>query len=60
MSKALSLDLRERVLAAIAAGVAGRQAAERFAGNLAVRVGVRSAQESTVGGLRNCCQFNQV
>ena len=30
MSKALSLDLRGRVLAAIAAGMSGRQAAERF------------------------------
>ena len=30
MSKALSLDLRERVLAAIATGMSGRQAAERF------------------------------
>ena len=30
MSKALSVDLRERVLAAIAAGMSGRQAAERF------------------------------
>lgn len=30
MSKALSLDLRERVLAAIAAGMSGRQAALRF------------------------------
>jgi transposase len=30
MSKALSLDLRERVLAAIAGGMSGRQAALRF------------------------------
>jgi transposase len=30
MSKALSLDLRERVLAAIAGGMSGRQAAQRF------------------------------
>jgi transposase len=30
MSKALSLDLRERVLAAIAGGTSGRQAALRF------------------------------
>ena len=30
MSKALSLDLRERVLAAVAAGASHRQAGERF------------------------------
>ena len=30
MAKPLSMDLRERVLAAIAGGVSGRQAAERF------------------------------
>jgi transposase len=30
MSKALSLDLRERVLAAVAQGASGRQAALRF------------------------------
>ena len=30
MVKPLSMDLRERVLAAIASGVSGRQAAERF------------------------------
>jgi len=30
MAKPLSMDLRERVLATIAGGVSGRQAAERF------------------------------
>jgi len=43
MSKALSLDLRERVLAAIAEGMSGRQAALRF--------GVSAASASRWRGL---------
>ena len=35
MSKALSVDLRSRVLAAISDGMSGRQAAQRFGGSAA-------------------------
>ena len=51
MSKALSLDLRTRVLAAVAAGASHRAAAERF-GVSAARVSRWRSLERAQGGAR--------
>ena len=51
MAKPLSMDLRERVLAAIAGGVSGRQAGERF-GVSAASVSRWRAREREQGDAR--------
>lgn len=51
MAKALSLDLRTRVLAAIASGLSCRQAAERFGVSAASAIRWRAA-ERLVGDVR--------
>ena len=51
MAKALSVDLRHRVVAAIAEGMSRRQAAARFGGER----GERGAMASTVQGEWHGC-----
>ncbi|MFC0195116.1 hypothetical protein ACFFKG_23215, partial [Aureimonas pseudogalii] len=55
MSKALSVDLRMRVLAAISAGMSGRQAAQRF-GVSAASASRGDAQPKAQGGDRRSSQ----
>lgn len=53
--KTLSLDLRERVVAAVAGGVSRRQAAERFGASAASAIRWCSREKETIAAWAELC-----